>query len=198
MDKYISIELDDPRAEKIAEVMSNKTSKRILSLLAEGEMSESEIANKLNAPLNTVDYNIKKLVDSGLIEKCKGFLWSVKGKRIEKYKVSNRKILISPRTMARGILPALIGIIVITGLIGVWQGSQNALINSNEAGGDKALLQGSESTATGISEGAGNLDESVNRYYVQNINIPEPWIWFLFGGLVALFIVAVWNLWRKE
>jgi len=198
-DKYISIDLDDPRAGKIAEVISNKTSKKILSLLAEGEVSESEIANKLNVPLNTVDYNIKKLVESGLIEKCKGFLWSVKGKRIEKYKVSNREILISPRIMARGILPALIGLIVLAGLISVWQSSQNALFSQdNVASGDNALLQGGESAAVAKVSERMDIAGNINNAYVQNINIPEPGIWFLFGGLIALLIVAAWNLWRKE
>jgi hypothetical protein len=47
-------------------------------------------------------------------EKKSGFLWSSKGKKIEKYFVSNKKIIISPKSMMKGIIPS----ILITGIIG--------------------------------------------------------------------------------
>src|SRR3989344_1058718 len=109
----IMIDLDDPRTEKIAEVISNKTSKKILGVLAEREMSETDISRALDLAMNTVNYNVKKLEEAGLIEKVKGFLWSEKGKRIHKYKVVDRRIVISPRSMIRGILPS----VLITGII---------------------------------------------------------------------------------
>src|SRR3989338_4499204 len=96
-DKYINFDIDDPRALAIAEAMANKTSKKILSLLSEKEMSESDLASALELPLNTVGYNIDKLLNAGLIEKTKNFFWSVKGKKIPTYKISNKKILISPK-----------------------------------------------------------------------------------------------------
>ncbi len=116
--KEINMDLDDPRAGKIAEVLSNKTCKKILGVLAENEMTESEVAAELGLPLNTVGYNVKKLVSAGLIEKIGGFLWSVKGKRIHKYKVSNKKIVISPRVNFNKILASLIGVLVV-GLIAI-------------------------------------------------------------------------------
>src|SRR3989344_7017567 len=100
----IMIDLEDPQSGKIAEVLSNKTAKVILGLLAENEMSGSEVAAKLGAPLNTVTYNLKNLVDAGLVEKSKRFFWSSKGKRMELYKVSNKRIVISPRRMIKGII----------------------------------------------------------------------------------------------
>jgi len=68
-DKYLNIDLNDSRSSAIAEVMSNKTCKKIIELLAEKEMSESDIASSLGLPLNTVGYNIGKLLKAGLIEK---------------------------------------------------------------------------------------------------------------------------------
>ena len=70
-EKIISIDLNDPRSAKIAEVIRNKTCKRILGLIAEKEVSESEISSELSLPMNTIGYNVKKLVDSGLIEEEK-------------------------------------------------------------------------------------------------------------------------------
>ena len=99
MTNSILIDLNDPRTESIADVISNKTAKKILESLAEKELSQSEIALKLSMPANTVEYNIKQLESSGLIEKSKGFLWSVKGKRINKYRLSNKRIIISPKSI---------------------------------------------------------------------------------------------------
>ena len=107
-DKYINVDLDDPRTSNIGEVISNPSCKKILGLLAEKEMSESDIAQTLKIPLNTVGYNIKKLIDSGLIEKSKNYFWSVKGKRISTYRVSNKKIVISPKSGIRTPLPPMV------------------------------------------------------------------------------------------
>ena len=80
--KQIVFDLDDPRISNLADVISNKTSKKILNYLAEKESSETEISIDLKLPANTVNYNIKKLLETGLIEKTKNHFWSVKGKKI--------------------------------------------------------------------------------------------------------------------
>jgi len=111
-DKYLNIDLNDPRSAAIAEVMSNKTCKKIIELLAEKEMSESDIASALGLPLNTVGYNIGKLLKVGLVDKSKTFFWSVKGKKIPTYRLSNKKILISPKRMLSAAPLAMIGVII--------------------------------------------------------------------------------------
>jgi len=94
--KYLMFSLEDGKTEKLAEVLGNKTSRKILSLLAEGELSESEISKKLDIPLNTVGYNIKKLKEVGMIKEKKHF-FSVRGKRVPIYSVLNKDIVISPK-----------------------------------------------------------------------------------------------------
>ncbi|MCL6500851.1 MAG: helix-turn-helix domain-containing protein, partial [Candidatus Pacearchaeota archaeon] len=88
--KYLMVSLEDPRTRKIAAVLSNKTCKKIIDMLAEKEASKSEIAKALKIPLNTTEYNVNKLVEAGLIEKSKNYFWSAKGKKIEIYKISNK------------------------------------------------------------------------------------------------------------
>lgn len=109
--KYVNLSLDDKRTGRIAEVLSNKTCRKILDLLMEKELSESGIAKELNSPINTVDYNVKKLIKSGLIEE-KSFFWSKKKKRVSVYKVANKKIIISPKRLVsdkiRKVLPAFL------------------------------------------------------------------------------------------
>ncbi|MFA5485369.1 MAG: helix-turn-helix domain-containing protein [Candidatus Pacearchaeota archaeon] len=92
----ISISIDDHRIKDIAEAITNKTCKKILNYLTKNEKTISEISVELNIPINTVEYNIKKLLNSGLIEK-KSFWWSVKGKKMPTYTVSNKRIIISPK-----------------------------------------------------------------------------------------------------
>lgn len=110
-EKYLLVSLEDERAESISEVISNKTCKKILNFLTEKEASVSDIAENMNIPINTADYNVKKLVKAGFIE-MKSSMWSIKGKKIPIYRVSNRKIIISQKKTTLGKLknftPALI------------------------------------------------------------------------------------------
>ncbi len=71
--KHIMLDLDDPRVGKIADVISNKTAKKIVGYLADNEVSEAEIVRDLKLPANTVNYNIKNLLEAGLIERTKKF-----------------------------------------------------------------------------------------------------------------------------
>src|SRR3989344_1468361 len=104
----ISIDLGDPRTGLVAEALSNKTCVKILDLLAENELTATDIALKLGIPLNTVGYNIDKLIVSGLVEKSSNFFWSVKGKKTPTYRVANRRIVISPKRIIKGIAPLLL------------------------------------------------------------------------------------------
>ena len=74
------VSFDDPKTSKLADVLGNKTCKKIIDLLAEKEATKSEIARALRVPLNTVEYNVNKLVEAGLIERSKNYFWSEKGK----------------------------------------------------------------------------------------------------------------------
>lgn len=116
-ENYISIDLNDPRMKHLSEVLGNESCKKILNLLAENEWTETEIARELKMPLNSVDYNIKKLVNAGLIESS-SYWWSVKGKKMPSYKVSNKKIIISPRKIGSSFIIPLVatGIVAILGI----------------------------------------------------------------------------------
>lgn len=100
----INISLNDKRSKYISEAIGNKTCIKILNLLSTKEgLTVTEISNELNIPLNSVDYNIKKLVKSGLIESS-SYWWSVKGKKMPAYKISNKKIVISPKKISSKIM----------------------------------------------------------------------------------------------
>ncbi len=113
-DKFIMMGIDDERSKKVAEILGNKTCKKIIEYLADTkEASEKDISDAFGIPINTAEYNLKKLIDSGLVEKTKNFFWSSRGKKIPMYKISRKHIVISPRstkpniTALKTILPII-------------------------------------------------------------------------------------------
>jgi uncharacterized secreted protein with C-terminal beta-propeller domain len=112
--------MDDSRSKSIAEVLGNETCKKILDYLAENkEKSEEDISKDLNMKLNTVEYNLKKLLDTGLVEKTKNFFWSKRGKKISLYKVAKKHIVISPRSTKPNMnaLKTIIPVILIAAVV---------------------------------------------------------------------------------
>ena len=112
-DKFILMGLDDEKAGSIAEILKSQTAKKILDFLGDiKEASEKDISDKLNMPINTVEYNLKKLVNSGLVDKSKNFFWSVKGKKISMYKLAKKHIIIGTKkpdvNYLRSILPVVL------------------------------------------------------------------------------------------
>lgn len=203
-EKYIMLDMGDERAGRIAEVIGNASCKRILNLLAEREMSESDLAAELKIPLNTVEYNIRKLVEAGLIEETKKFFWSTRGKRIKSYRVVNKKIVISPRSSFRGIVPAVIAAVL--GAIGI-----KMFIDSNVQTGVKELAvnEGSQMLTRGaegaVSSGVAEGIRAVPSYPggreivsgCANYLTSEAWAWFLLGALIVALIIVIWN-WREK
>jgi len=123
-DKFIMMNLDDARSKKVAEAISNPTCKKILDYLAENnEKSEEDISNELGIPINTVEYNLKKLLEAGLIDKTKNFFWSKRGKKINLYKLANKHIVISPKSkrpdinLLKTIIPVIIAVAIVAILL---------------------------------------------------------------------------------
>tara|TARA_Y100000310_G_scaffold282495_1_gene303783 strand:+ start:3916 stop:4533 length:618 start_codon:yes stop_codon:yes gene_type:complete len=202
------IDLDDPRTAKIADVISNKTAKKILGALAEKERSESELAKEIGMALNTIGYNVKKLEEAGLIEKVKGFLWSVKGKRIHKYKISSKRIVISPKRMVSGILPAFVISALVAVGISIFVGGGRVAKNVADSSG--ALMEASGEIAVATEDAvAGGAAESARMFApelpgvidgaVQGAMAAQPvWAWFLLGAWLALLIMVLWSFWKER
>lgn len=111
-DKFIISSLHDEKSKEIAEIIANKTARKILDYLTEKDASETDISKELNLPLSTVHYNTQKLLKTKLIE-VKDYFWSEKGNKINIYRVARKLIVIAPK-YARGydtlksIIPAIL------------------------------------------------------------------------------------------
>ena len=179
-EKYLNIDLNDEKSSIIAEVLGNKTCKRIINILADfSELSENDISLKLKIPLNTVEYNLKKLLEAGFIIKSHNFFWSVKGKKIPTYKLANKKIIISPRTSFKGIISSVLAGGLILG--GVKLFMNNSAISRNIVIEKSADLA---SSAVPTLEAANLVTNSSSLF--SNV-----WVWVLMGIFVGLGIYFI-------
>jgi DNA-binding transcriptional ArsR family regulator len=168
-DKYIMVSMDDERSKHLAGVLDNPTAKKILTLLAQKDASETDIANDLQIPISTAEYNIQKLVASGLVEQAKDFFWSVKGKKIPIYKLSKKYIVITPKNKSRvsGFFATLILSIAAAALLGVYEKSKTAAVS------ESAMLEAGKTAAT------------------AGASLGSIAVWFLIGALFALIILML-------
>jgi len=190
VENILNINLNDANSSVIAEVLGNKTCKKILSLIAEQEgkegLSETDVARKLKLAANTVNYNIKKLISAGLIEPTKSFFWSVKGKKIKMYKLANKKIIISTKNSFNSILVTSF----FAGVLGfvVKVASNSHLMNSTarqnivmEKAADLAY-----STVSTFTENSNNLLQTTSIFQGT---LP----WFIYGIILGVVIYSAYN-----
>lgn len=183
-DKYLLFDLEDDKSKKLGEVISSPTCKKIVNLLAEKELGESEISRELKMPLNTVEYNLKKLVESGLIEESKSF-WSVKGRKMPSYKVSNKMIVISPKKSSsvysklKSIVPVVIIAGILTFLVSFYYKSNN-FVNQK--------ISDNLPTASGAESLVNRAGEAVSSAGTGN-----PWVWFAVGAGIVILAFVLWN-----
>lgn len=197
--------MDDEKAESLANVLGNKTCKKILEFLSEKEASEQDIADALKIPINTVEYNLKKLLESGFVEKSKNFFWSKKGRKILTYKISNKSIVISPKpkesSKVRSILPVAIISAIAALLIKLYFNAQQTLMRGAEFGAEAGVESGgdlgvvSEAPQAAVDMAPEITDKAAGSV-AGLIQLPDIAVWFLIGALFCLIIFAILN-WRK-
>lgn len=203
-EKYVSIDINDPRSLKIAEALSNESCKKILNILSDKELSASDISSILKQPLNTITYNLDKLIETGLIEKSKNFFWSAKGKKIPTYRLSNKKIMISPKTISKSILPALLGTAIVTGIIGflssvntkgasqlAQKATDSAVETASSASGSAggAMLAAAPTAANEIAK----MPPQYCPQVIQACSTQPVWAYFLLGALTLALFYLIWN-----
>ncbi len=181
----ISIDIDDPRTGLVAEALVNKTCVKILSLLAEKDLTASDIAVKLAIPLNTTGYNLEKLINSGLVEKSSAFFWSVKGKKTPVYKVANRRIVISPKRIIKGVIPAVL-------ISGVGALFLRFFTKDQEIVRNAGVERFTDSASTEIASLINSASEITNSS-VESSGFGGIWSWFFIGALFSLIVLFLWD-----
>jgi len=182
-ESFLLVSLEEDKSKKLAQVLSNDTSRRILDLLSKQDlMTETDIAKTLQMPLSTTHYNLGLLVKSGLVNDD-NFNYSKKGKKIVHYSLANKYVIIAPKKSVaweklKNFLPVTIFIVVIS-----------YFINILTKRAPEPMLMGAANT-----EMMAKAADVVMVSSDQNFSY-----WFLAGGLAALISYFVWaKLIRKE
>lgn len=85
-------------SKKISQAISNDTSRQILDLLADQPLASSQIADQLDLPITTVQYNMDRLLEAGLI-KVERTRWSEKGREMKVYGPIRKLIVVVPQAL---------------------------------------------------------------------------------------------------
>ena len=103
-ENVVVLEPGDERAQKIAKAMASQTANDILTLLASGSKSLTDITEQLNIPLTTAKYHTENLLDAGLITVAQT-KYSVKGREVKMYALTDQLLIVAPKqTNVRSIL----------------------------------------------------------------------------------------------
>ncbi len=102
-------------SKKITQVISNDTARQIIELLADAPLSASDIAERLQAPLTTITYNLENLESVGLV-KVERIKYSEKGREVKIFAPVRKLIVVVPektdRKSVADVLKKYLGVIL--------------------------------------------------------------------------------------
>ena len=188
-EKYLLFNLQDDKAKKLGEAISSPTCKKIVNFLADQEASETDISKELKIPINTTEYNLKKLLAAGVIEKSKNYFWSRKGKKIDMYKVANKLIVIAQKksnnvySKLKGIVPVALISVALTVLIAIFSKTSQIFTRFSQLNETKTVA-------------SPNAVEVLAQASTSPPTFANPWIWFALGCLVVIVVFLIFN-WKK-
>lgn len=196
-EKFIMVSLEDEKSKDLANVISNDTSRRILSFLSEKEASESDILKALGLPASTVHYNVQNLLKSNLIE-IKDFYWSGKGNKVNIYTIAKKLIVISPRgakvtSAIKSLIPvALFSLAAAAFIQFISKGYYNI---------DNFVQSAKEAAPAAVPALYNTVDQSTgggSRIIAQSGFWSNLSVWFLMGALFAIIIYSVIYFIRRK
>ncbi|MFH1331937.1 MAG: helix-turn-helix domain-containing protein [archaeon] len=202
-EKFIIVSLEDEKSKDLANVISNDTSRRILSFLSEKEASESDISKALGLPPSTVHYNVQHLLKNNLIE-VKDFYWSDKGNKVNIYTIAKKLIVIAPKgakvtSAIKSLIPVALISLAAAAVIHFVSNRVNAPLAISQGAGD--LMR------TGVPEAAeAPAKEAAIEQTVVTLAQPTFWstifsnysVWFLLGAVFAIIIYLIIYFVRRK
>ncbi len=192
---YVMVSLEEDKAKAIGKIVSNPTSRKILNLLAEKELSESEIAKKLKTPISTIHYNIQQLMKADLIESTK-FRYSEKGNEINIYSLARKLILIAPkgvktfRDKIKNILPTAIIALAIASSIKLFAESKRAFQGATQQGATQLSEKAVEPLAAPLADKALAAPAAETLTQAPSLlNVATNYALFFLAGAIATLII---------
>lgn len=193
----VVLEPGDEQAQKIAKAMGSQTASDILTLLATGTKSLTDITEQLKIPITTAKYHTENLLDAGLIT-IPQTKYSVKGREVKMYALTDQLLIVAPKqTNIRSILlkyTSLFGIVVAgtLSIIGL-----APLLAGQVATSDAAPLMMSRETSGG--NGVFAAKTVADSSLVQEVP-PDLALAFFCGGAFVIGVLLCYEayLWKKR
>jgi DNA-binding transcriptional ArsR family regulator len=191
----VVLEPGDERAQKIAKAMASQTANDILTLLAAGTKSLTDITEQLNIPLTTVKYHTENLLDAGLLTVSET-RYSIKGREVRMYALTDQILIVAPKqTDIRTLLlkySSLFGI-VIAGTLAIV--ALSPLIFSRTANEAAPMMATRETSGAGLYAAKAMADTGI----VQEVS-PDLALAFFCGGAFVIFVLLCYEayLWKKK
>jgi DNA-binding transcriptional ArsR family regulator len=206
-EKFILVSLKEDESKKLAQIVSNDTSRKILDYLADKEATESELSEKLEIPISTVHYNLQALVKGKMVE-ADEYHYSEKGKEVLHYKLANKYIIIAPKSTfgikekLKNILP--VGLIVLAGsflvymfsftrsMFGAVKGNfvQSSMRISEKKLAPEMMEDAAVESVSAAAEPVRVVAQSGIESFWQTF-LQTPALWFLFGAVFTLILLLV-------
>ncbi|MBN2112194.1 helix-turn-helix transcriptional regulator [Candidatus Woesearchaeota archaeon] len=183
-ESFVLVSLKEDKARKLAKVLHNDSCRKILDYLTAKEATETDLAKRLSLPISTVHYNLKHLLDAGLIT-AEEFHYSPKGREVNHYKLANKYIIIAPKSTF-GIKERLKGVLPVALLVGASAFAIQFFRRST-------ATFGAAKTAV-MEESARDIVSAAAPSSLQAGSQANPVWWFLAGALltIILFLIVDW------
>ncbi len=215
---FLLVSLQEPKAKKLAQVMSNESCRKILDYLANVEdATETKISKELKIPISTVHYNLTHLEKGGLVD-IEEFHYSEKGKEVNHYKLANKFIIISPKSTESvkeklikrlgSLLPAMLVTVLVGGVVQVFSSMRSTVFGAADmvvpVAKQVAVEKSAEVMMTVAPEAADagvDVLESSAPIAVQSIShsmMQYPGYWFIAGVVCFVIVYIIWQLVKKE
>ena len=191
----VVLEPGDERAQKIAKAMASQTANDILTLLATGTKSLTDITEQLSIPLTTTKYHTGNLLDAGLIT-VSDTRYSIKGREVKMYSLTDQLLIVAPKqTNVRALL--LKYSVSLCDRHCRYGGSPRTCAPALPAGSDRggAVM----APRVGSEAGLYTANAMAGNGVVQELS-PGPALAFFLGGVFVIFILLCYEawLWRKR
>lgn len=201
-DSFLLINLKDSESKKLAQVISNDTSRKILQFLAKKSGTETDISKELKVPLSTVHYNIQALTKAKLVN-ADEFHYSKKGKEVIHYSLANKYIIIAPKASPKfldslkKIIPAFLIVGVAAGAMKLFEifNRPNFITAKNGLRTFAADMAVEEAVLSGSAQQAVIAEAQVVQPLITNTFILN----FVYGAIFAIAVYFLVELmWKKK
>lgn len=206
---FLLVSLEEEKAKKLAQVISNPSCRKILDFLAVKSGTETSISSELKLPLSTVHYNLQHLLNSGLVDADR-FHYSSKGKEVLHYSLANKYVIIAPKAASESFiekLKSLVPAFIIVGALGLIASLFSRLNSSAGSFGAQEVMTKSMAEAAPavdaargvmLQEAAVATGPALTQTSQACFYTFPMWLWFIVGAVLMMIVYFLVEWARKK